>query len=62
MHLMQEEKKQGVRFRNKRRFEPKTIMEDGGLVEYFFGKDGNTCLKHEKFAQFLRDLHREVSR
>lgn len=36
-------------------------VENGGLLEYFFGKDGNECLEHEKFVQFLRDLHDEVS-
>lgn len=35
-------------------------VENGGLVEYFFGKDGTTCLHHDKFVQFLRDLHDEV--
>ncbi|KAI8570570.1 hypothetical protein RHMOL_Rhmol01G0045100 [Rhododendron molle] len=37
-------------------------VENGGLLEYFFGKDGNKCLEHEKFAQFLRDLHDEILR
>ncbi|KAF7154661.1 hypothetical protein RHSIM_Rhsim01G0050500 [Rhododendron simsii] len=36
-------------------------VENGGLLEYFFGKDGNECLEHEKFVQFLRDLHDEIS-
>ncbi|XVE63628.1 hypothetical protein DITRI_Ditri07aG0034900 [Diplodiscus trichospermus] len=35
-------------------------VENGGLVEYFFGSDGKTCLKHDKFVQFLRDLHDEI--
>lgn len=29
-------------------------------MEYFFGKDGSRRLKHDKFVQFLRDLHEEV--
>ncbi|KAA8521608.1 hypothetical protein F0562_012281 [Nyssa sinensis] len=37
-------------------------VENGGLVEYFFGKDGKTCLQHEKFVQFLRSLHDEMLR
>lgn len=35
-------------------------VENGGLVEYFFGEDGKKCLHHDKFVQFLRDLHEEV--
>ena len=35
-------------------------VENGGLMEYFFGKDGKKCLQHEKFVQFLRNLHDEV--
>lgn len=35
-------------------------VENGGLVEYFFGPDGNGRLKCDKFVQFLRDLHEEV--
>ncbi|KAK2970467.1 hypothetical protein RJ640_006058, partial [Escallonia rubra] len=34
-------------------------VENGGLLEYFFGKDGKACLEHGKFVQFLRDLHNE---
>ncbi|KAL7166044.1 hypothetical protein ACSBR2_036836 [Camellia fascicularis] len=37
-------------------------VENGGLVEYFFGKDGKKCLQHEKFVQFLRSLHAEMVR
>lgn len=37
-----------------------TGVEDGGLLQYFFGKDGKDCLNIEKFGQFLRDLHNEV--
>lgn len=35
-------------------------VENGGLVEYFFGKDGKERLHHDKFVQFLRDLQDEV--
>lgn len=34
--------------------------DNSGLLEYFFGKDGNNKLQHERFVQFLRDLHEEV--
>ncbi|XP_039027812.1 calcium uptake protein, mitochondrial-like [Hibiscus syriacus] len=37
-------------------------VEDGGLVEYFFGKDGKARLKHDKFVQFMRDLQDEMLR
>ncbi|PWA52609.1 calcium-binding EF hand family protein [Artemisia annua] len=34
--------------------------ENGGVVHYFFGEDGNQRLQLEKFVQFLRDLHHEM--
>ncbi|KAL1552234.1 calcium uptake protein, mitochondrial-like isoform X1 [Salvia divinorum] len=34
--------------------------ENGGLVEHFFGRDGNDLLEHETFVQFLRNLHDEM--
>ncbi|KAJ1413157.1 EF-Hand 1, calcium-binding site [Sesbania bispinosa] len=37
-------------------------VENGGLVEYFFGKDGKGRLRHDKFVQFIRDLHDEILR
>ncbi|XP_011081511.1 calcium uptake protein, mitochondrial isoform X1 [Sesamum indicum] len=37
-------------------------IENGGLLEYFFGGDGKKLLHHDKFAQFLRDLHDEMVR
>ncbi|BAT78135.1 Calcium uptake protein [Vigna angularis] len=37
-------------------------VENGGLVEYLFGKDGRGRLKHDKFVQFIRDLHDEIVR
>lgn len=36
-------------------------VEEGGLLEYFFGKDGKDCFQIERFSQFLRDLQDEVS-
>ncbi|KAL3497323.1 hypothetical protein ACH5RR_040055 [Cinchona calisaya] len=38
------------------------LVENGGLVEYFFGEDGKRRLHHDKFVQFLRDLHYEMLR
>ena len=38
----------------------KVSVEDGGILEYFFGKDGKKSLKLERFVQFFRDLHEEV--
>ncbi|KAL3844011.1 hypothetical protein ACJIZ3_001414 [Penstemon smallii] len=35
-------------------------VENGGLVEYFFGKDGQEHLQHDKFVEFLRELHDEM--
>lgn len=37
-------------------------VENGGLVHFFFGEQGNQRLQHDKFVQFLRDLHREMIR
>lgn len=37
-----------------------TSVENGGLLEHFFGKDGTKCLQHGKFVKFLKDLHDEV--
>ncbi|GMJ11115.1 hypothetical protein like AT4G32060 [Hibiscus trionum] len=37
-------------------------VEEGGLVEYFFGKDGKARLQHDKFVQFMRDLQDEMLR
>lgn len=37
-------------------------VEDCGLIEFFFGKDGQKLLKHEDFEQFLKELHEEIIR
>lgn len=62
MGLMRAQNRQGASHRDGRRFGLKVAepVENGGLLEYFFGKDGKTCLQHERFVQFLRDLHDEV--
>ncbi|XP_021277153.1 calcium uptake protein, mitochondrial-like [Herrania umbratica] len=62
MALMREQNRQGACHRDGRRLGLKVTqpVENGGLVEYFFGRDGKTCLKHDTFVQFLRDLHDEI--
>lgn len=62
MTLMRSQNKQVARHRDGLRLGLKVAepVENGGLVEYFFGQDGKTCLKHNTFVQFLRDLHEEV--
>ncbi|KAH9619039.1 hypothetical protein KSS87_009871 [Heliosperma pusillum] len=37
-------------------------VENGGVVEYFFGENGETQLHLDKFVQFLRHLHDEIVR
>lgn len=63
MTLMQAHNRQGADHSNGLRAGHKlgSTMENGGLLEYFFGKDGKTPLEHDRFVQFLRDLHEEVS-
>lgn len=36
-------------------------VENGGLLEHFFGRDGKDHLDHDAFVQFLGHLHDEVS-
>ena len=33
-------------------------VENGGVVEFFFGNDGNEPLHYDKFTKFLKDLIR----
>lgn len=37
-------------------------VENGGVVEFFFGNDGNEPLHYDKFTKFLKDLHDEIIR
>ncbi|GMH07035.1 hypothetical protein Nepgr_008875 [Nepenthes gracilis] len=62
MHLMRAQNRQGASHTDGRRAGIKIgpSVENGGLVEYFFGKDGKTCLQHDKFVEFLRGLHDEI--
>ncbi|CAL9028173.1 unnamed protein product [Prunus brigantina] len=57
MALMRSQSKQ-----NKDGHRLKVSVEDGGLLEHFFGKDGKRSLKHETFVKFFRDLHNEILR
>lgn len=62
MALMRSYNRQGACHRNGLRIGLKTrgSVENAGLVEYFFGKDGNERLQHDKFVKFLWDLQDEV--
>lgn len=64
MSLMRTQNRQGARHRDGRRLGFRVVepVENGGLLEHFFGKDGKTCLQHGRFVQFLRDLQDEIIR
>ncbi|KAK8991713.1 hypothetical protein V6N11_062711 [Hibiscus sabdariffa] len=64
MALMRANNRQGAVHRDGLRTGLKVTgsVEDGGLVEYFFGKDGNTRLQHAKFVEFMRKLQDEMLR
>ncbi|KAG1327818.1 calcium uptake protein, mitochondrial [Cocos nucifera] len=64
MALMRSYNRQGASHRDGRRIGLKVggSVENGGLVEYFFGEDGKGRLQHDKFVHFLRDLHDEIVR
>lgn len=63
MSLMRSQHRQGVGHRDGLRtgLHMTGSVEDGGLVEYFFGKDGSQKLKHDKFTKFMKDLTEEVT-
>lgn len=62
MGLMRTLSRQGATHRDGMRIGLKvsSSVDNGGLLEYFFGKDGEARLEHANFVQFLRDLHDEV--
>ncbi|CAN6985290.1 unnamed protein product [Brassica rapa subsp. trilocularis] len=64
MSLMRSQHRQGIGHRDGLRagLNMSGSVEDGGLVEYFFGKDGSDKLRHDKFTQFLKDLTEEMLR
>ncbi|MFS7985311.1 putative calcium uptake protein/3 [Helianthus anomalus] len=60
--LMQSHNRQGVINKRGHRTGLRVggCVENGRLVHFFFGEDGNQRLQHDKFVQFLRDLHDEM--
>uniref|UniRef100_A0ACD5Z1B7 Uncharacterized protein n=1 Tax=Avena sativa TaxID=4498 RepID=A0ACD5Z1B7_AVESA len=64
MALMRSYNRQGAAHRDGLRIGLKVgqPVENGGLLEYFFGKDGSETLKYEKFSNFLKQLHDEIVR
>ncbi|KAL9376191.1 hypothetical protein Peur_030311 [Populus x canadensis] len=64
MALMRAQNRQGAVHRDGLRPGLKVhgSVENGGLVEHFFGKDGKASLRHDKFVQFMRDLNNEILR
>ncbi|KAL5074367.1 hypothetical protein RYX36_013351 [Vicia faba] len=47
---------------HRRDLEADASVENGRMVKYLFDKDGNGHLGHDKFVQFIRDLHDEILR
>ncbi|KAI4377316.1 hypothetical protein MLD38_014966 [Melastoma candidum] len=64
MALMRGQNRQGAHHRDGKRHLLKGTesVENGGLVQHFFGKDGQRKLKHDRFVAFLRDLQHEILR
>ncbi|XP_062184638.1 calcium uptake protein, mitochondrial-like isoform X2 [Phragmites australis] len=64
MALMRSYNRQGATHRDGLRIGLKVgqPVENGGLVDYFFGNDGNEPLRHDKFSKFLNELHDEIIR
>jgi hypothetical protein len=62
MALMRSINRQGSTHRDGLRIGLKAAhpVENGGVVEYFFGNDGNEPLHYDKFSKFLKELHEEV--
>eukprot|EP00249_Psilotum_nudum_P014966 c25095_g1_i1 orf=292-1770(+) len=64
MGIMRGRTRQGTAQRNGCRLglKNKIPVENGGLVELFFGKDGKQQLRHEDFEIFLKELKEEIVR
>lgn len=64
MGLLRANNRQGAAHRDGLRsgFKAGDSVDNGGLVEYLFGKDGKGCLQLTNFAEFVRDLHKEITR
>lgn len=62
MDLMRAHNRQGALHRDGLRAGARVgkSVENGGLVEYFFGEGGKMRLEHGKFLHFLRSLHYEM--
>ncbi|XP_024539270.1 calcium uptake protein, mitochondrial [Selaginella moellendorffii] len=64
MSIMRSQTRQGLAQRDGRRsIAVKTggdSVEEGGLVQLFFGEDGKKLLNFEDFVSFLCDLHEEI--
>ncbi|KAL5559746.1 hypothetical protein UlMin_035957 [Ulmus minor] len=62
MAWMRARNRQGAQHRDGLRFGLRShgSVDNGGLVEFFFGKDGNGRLQIDKFITFLRDLQDEI--
>lgn len=63
MAFMRAHNRQGLQHRHGLRggLHVQGSVENGGLVEYFFGKDGQARLQLDKFLKFMKDLQEEVS-
>jgi len=61
-HLFQGDRQRGATHKDGLRIGLKVgqPVENGGVVEFFFGNDGNEPLHYDKFTKFLKDLHDEV--
>ncbi|KAL3684128.1 hypothetical protein R1sor_002150 [Riccia sorocarpa] len=64
MTKMREGTRQGLAQRNGLRtgLRITTPVENAGLVDLFFGPDGNKLLRHEDFKKFLQELQEEIIR
>ncbi|XP_057849679.1 calcium uptake protein, mitochondrial [Cryptomeria japonica] len=64
MNLMRTKHRQGAAHRDGCRTGFKVVesVENGGLLKFFFGKDGSSRLQLEEFKKFIRDLHDEIIR
>lgn len=62
MELMRDYNRQGKAQRNGLRtgLRVNRLAENSGLIQFFFGEDGNGKLKYDTFVEFLRGLHEEV--
>ncbi|KAL8223229.1 hypothetical protein R6Q57_020628 [Mikania cordata] len=62
MAMMRAQHRQGSRHRGGLRngLKVSTPVENGGLLQHFFGKDGKSSLALEKFVQFFKDLNNEI--